>query len=184
MLLCYKLDMRTLRMIGMALFAVLMCVNFTSCSSDDDYIEEKEEEIDFTEYTPTKLKINGKTFWFDDKFCGVDISDWGDDNQYIHFLLEGKTENMNLVSISLAESLPLSDLKNTNKNITSYITLNCIIKEDQQFIYDYVKGKISAKVVNGTLKVNFDNAVFEDAAWMNSEIEDKLTFHGEISYRF
>ena len=80
--------------------------------------------------------------------------------------------------------MPLNDFKNINKNITSYITLNCIIKENQQFIYDYVKGKISAKVVNGTLKVNFDNAVFEDAAWMNSEIEDKRTFNGEISYRF
>ena len=171
-------------MIGMVLFAILMCVNFAACSSEDDLIEENEEEFDFTGYTSTKLKINGKTFWLDDKFCGVDISDWGDDEQYIHFLLEGKTEDMDLVSISLSESLPLSDFKNTYKNITSYITLNCIIKENQQFIYDHVKGKITAKVVNGTLKVNFDNAVFEDAAWMNSEIEDKRTFHGEISYRF
>ena len=28
--------MKTFRMIGMALMAVLMCVNFTSCSEDDD----------------------------------------------------------------------------------------------------------------------------------------------------
>lgn len=28
--------MKTLRFIGMALFAVLMCVNFAACSSDDD----------------------------------------------------------------------------------------------------------------------------------------------------
>ncbi|MBO5250379.1 MAG: DUF4595 domain-containing protein [Bacteroidaceae bacterium] len=37
--------MKTFRMIGMALFAVLMCVNFASCSSDDDddSTEEKEE---------------------------------------------------------------------------------------------------------------------------------------------
>ena len=178
--------MKTFRFIGMALFAILMCVNFASCSSsDDDPTEEKEDEkVDFTGYTSTDLKINGKTFWLDDDYCGVDISDYGDDGQYIHFLLEGKTVEMDLVSISLTESLPLNDFKNINKNITSYITLNCIIKENQQFIYDYVKGKISAKVVNGTLKVNFDNAVFEDAAWMNSEIEDKRTFNGEISYRF
>ena len=38
--------MKTLRMIGMALFAVLMCVNFVSCSSsDDDPTEEKEEVV-------------------------------------------------------------------------------------------------------------------------------------------
>ena len=35
--------MKTFRFIGMALFAVLMCVSFTSCSSDDDLTEEKEE---------------------------------------------------------------------------------------------------------------------------------------------
>ena len=36
--------MKTFRMIGMALFAVLMCVNFASCSSsDDDPTEEPEE---------------------------------------------------------------------------------------------------------------------------------------------
>ena len=35
--------MKTFRMIGMALFAVLMCVNFTSCSSDDD--DETQEEF-------------------------------------------------------------------------------------------------------------------------------------------
>ena len=174
-------------MIGIALFAVLMCVNFASCSSsDDDPTEEPEEDekVDFTGYTSTKLKINGKTFWLDDDYSGVDISDYGDDEQYIHFLLEGKTEEMDLVSISLTEGLPLNGLKNTYKNITTYITLNCIIKENQQFIYDYVKGKVSAKVVNGTLKVNFENAVFEDATWMNSEIEDKRTFHGEASYSF
>ena len=36
--------MKTFRMIGMALFAVLMCVNFASCSSDDNLSEEPEKE--------------------------------------------------------------------------------------------------------------------------------------------
>ena len=37
--------MKTFRMIGMALFAVLMCVNFASCGgSDDEPIEEEKEE--------------------------------------------------------------------------------------------------------------------------------------------
>ena len=36
--------MKTFRMIGMALFAILMCVNLSSCSSsDDDQTEEPEE---------------------------------------------------------------------------------------------------------------------------------------------
>ena len=36
--------MKTFRFIGMALFAILMCVNLSSCSSsDDDPTEEPEE---------------------------------------------------------------------------------------------------------------------------------------------
>ena len=31
-----RLKMKTFRLIGMALLAVVMCVNFASCSSDDD----------------------------------------------------------------------------------------------------------------------------------------------------
>ena len=37
--------MKTFRFIGMALFAVLMCVNFTSCSGGDDDPTEEPEEI-------------------------------------------------------------------------------------------------------------------------------------------
>ena len=37
--------MKTFRMIGMALFAFLMCVNFAACSSDDEPTEEKKENI-------------------------------------------------------------------------------------------------------------------------------------------
>lgn len=33
--------MKTLRMFGMALFAFLMCLNFASCSSDDEEVEAK-----------------------------------------------------------------------------------------------------------------------------------------------
>lgn len=39
--------MKTFRMIGMALFAVLMCVNLASCSSDDD--DEVTEEVQVPE---------------------------------------------------------------------------------------------------------------------------------------
>ncbi|MBE6276024.1 MAG: hypothetical protein E7096_06740 [Bacteroides sp.] len=37
--------MKTLRMIGMALLAVLMCVNFNSCSNDENEILQQDEEI-------------------------------------------------------------------------------------------------------------------------------------------
>ena len=37
--------MKTLRMVGMALFAVLMCVNFASCSNDENGVPQDGEEI-------------------------------------------------------------------------------------------------------------------------------------------
>ena len=37
--------MKTLRLIGMALFAVLMCVNFASCSNDENGVPQDGEEI-------------------------------------------------------------------------------------------------------------------------------------------
>ena len=37
--------MKTLRFIGMALFAVLMCVNFTSCSNDQNTPTTEEQEF-------------------------------------------------------------------------------------------------------------------------------------------
>ena len=48
--------MKTLRMIGMALFAVLMCVNFASCSNDTEEIFAQECEIRLTnEITPSRV---------------------------------------------------------------------------------------------------------------------------------
>ena len=40
--------MKTFRLIGMALFAVLMCVNYASCSSDDDPTEESTTDLSKT----------------------------------------------------------------------------------------------------------------------------------------
>lgn len=37
--------MKAFRLIGMALFAIMMCVNFTACSSDDDDEENFESSL-------------------------------------------------------------------------------------------------------------------------------------------
>ena len=37
--------MKTLRMIGMALFAVLMCVNFAACSNEENEVPQERKEI-------------------------------------------------------------------------------------------------------------------------------------------
>lgn len=54
--------MKTFRLIGMALFAVLMCVNFAACSSDDDPTEEPGKEEGGVVVSGKKLtKIVGKS---------------------------------------------------------------------------------------------------------------------------
>ena len=68
--------MKTLRMIGMALFAILMCVNFTSCSSDDDPTDESTQyelvtsgkklaKIEYTLSDPTNDFIEIWDFTYD-----------------------------------------------------------------------------------------------------------------------
>lgn len=68
--------MKTFRFIGMALFAVLMCVNFASCSSDDDPTEESPQyelvtdgkklaKIEFTLSDPTNDFIEIWDFTYD-----------------------------------------------------------------------------------------------------------------------
>lgn len=38
-ILIYQTEMKTLRLIGMAIVAIVMSVNFTACSDDDDDID-------------------------------------------------------------------------------------------------------------------------------------------------
>ena len=71
--------MKTFRFIGMALFAILMCVNLSSCSSsDDDPTEEKEEGgVVVSGKKITKIVGTGVfknvtyTFKYDDKLEGI-----------------------------------------------------------------------------------------------------------------
>ena len=53
--------MKTFRFIGMALFAVLMCVNFTSCSGGDDDPTEEPEEGGVVVNGKNLVKVVGKS---------------------------------------------------------------------------------------------------------------------------
>lgn len=80
--------MKTFRMIGMALFAVLMCVNFTSCSSEDeDEVEIPEDfsiigtwkmiEGDMDSWTITFLEDGtGYERWTDGGYTGDSTFDY------------------------------------------------------------------------------------------------------------
>ncbi len=65
--------MKTFRFIGMALIAILMCVNFTSCSSDDDEIIKDDDGVVTSEKKLIEVKeayedgTNTMTFSYDSK---------------------------------------------------------------------------------------------------------------------
>ena len=52
--------MKTFRMIGMALFAILMCVNFASCGNDDENTEKYSELILGTWKKGDRVTLNFK----------------------------------------------------------------------------------------------------------------------------
>lgn len=60
--------MKTFRMIGMALFAVLMCVNFAACSSDDDEPETNEEGVVTNEKKLVEMTETGDTYTYIGKY--------------------------------------------------------------------------------------------------------------------
>lgn len=63
--------MKTIKFIGMALFAILMCVNFTSCNQDDDPTK-NDNGIITKEKKLTKIEIN-EFIWVMNPFTGK----WG-----------------------------------------------------------------------------------------------------------
>ena len=114
--------MKVFKFIGTTIITTFFLFNVASCSNDDDTFaeEEESENVDFTNYISTNLKVNGKTFWYEPNWSGVHISDWGDNDRGIHFSFEGKTEdtdNESIIKISLNESLSMADCVNNNKNI-------------------------------------------------------------------
>ena len=161
-------------MIGMALFAVLMCVNFASCSSSDD--EPETDDMDFTVYTSTNLKINGLTFWYSTEYSGVNFYEYN--NSFGFVFQDGKLSNGAYAGISL-EELPQSTI-NSNKNIATDIRFQACPNPDGGLVsdYKYTSGRISVREENGIFKINFNNAVFQ-----NYEINDKQTLNGDISFR-
>ena len=172
--------MKTFRMVGIALMAVLMCVSFASCDKDDDSFEnpKDESEVDFTNHTPTDLKINGETFWYRYDYNCFTEHDWGEGDKYIGFLFSGKTSNMAWAEFGLHESVISRDFLNSNENIAQYVSFYGGVKGEEYLRYKYSYGRISIRIDNGVLKLNFNNVVFK-----NDEIGDTRTINGTISYQ-
>ena len=105
--------MKTFRFIGMALFAILMCVNFASCSSSDDDPTEGPEEGDVVVSGKKLTKITGtydgevETYSFnydnngrvikaeykEDNYTETYQFIWGDDAIRVSWTYTGSTSN-------------------------------------------------------------------------------------------
>ena len=170
--------MKVFKFIGTTIITTFFLFNVASCSNDDDTFaeEEESENVDFTNYISTNLKVNGKTFWYEPNWSGVHISDWGDNDRGIYFSFEGKTEdtdNESIIKISLNESLSMADCVNNNKNIATYLFFNTCIGLSA---YEYSHGKATIRETNGIITLSFD------VMFKNSENGDIKIINGYINY--
>jgi len=150
--------MKVFKFIGTTIITTFVLFNIASCGDDDTFIEKEESEnVDFTNYVSTNLRVNGKIFWYQPDWSGAYISDWGDDDRYISFSFDGKTEETDdesIIKISLNESLSMADFVNNNANIATYISFGTSIGRSA---YEYLNGKATIREGNGMIMLNFNN---------------------------
>lgn len=173
--------MKVFKFIGTTIITTFFLFNVASCSNEDDTFAEKEESenVDFTNYISTNLRVNGKTFWYEPNWSGVSISyyDWGDNERGIHFSFDGKTEETDdgsLIRISLDEFLSMTDFVNTNKNIATYLFFDTGISFSA---YKYLSGKATIREANGIITLSFNGVTFK-----NNKNGDIQTLGGYINY--
>lgn len=135
--------MKTLRLLGMALIATVMCVNFAACSSDDDEIIKDDDGVITNEKKLVEMKevyekdgTNVKAFSYDSKGKLISIVEKDSENDsYITHITWGEntvkeSENGNSVTYSLTDGLVRSGSEsdgrdysfayNSSKQLTTY----------------------------------------------------------------
>ena len=151
--------MKTFRFIGMALFAVLMCVNLAACSSsEDDPTEEKEEsEVVVSDKKLTEIKITSDktstnyTFSYDNNGHLMSAYD-GDIYQYSwdkNSIVE--TVDDETITYSLADGL-IKGRKAPRWNVTiAYNSSKQIIAFNHSYSYSSVDEKETFSWENGKI---------------------------------
>lgn len=112
--------MRTFRLIGMAVIAIMMCVNFAACSSDDDEIVKSDDEIIKNEdgiITNQKKLIEIKDVG--DKYTHVTTFAYDSKGRVISAKIEGGKEN-EVINFAWANSsiVATSDGRSTTYSLT------------------------------------------------------------------
>jgi hypothetical protein len=105
-----------------------------------------------------------------------------DEDAYIDFLFQGKTEVLELVELQVSDygSLGQKEFLNTNKNIAEHLDLKIAdISSNYNWVrYNYLNGRASIREDNGVVIINFNNVIFR-----NEETKATKSLNGHISYR-
>lgn len=173
--------MKTLRKLGMALMAVLLCVNFAACSGSE---EEELDKEDLSTYHKTSLKVNGMqylvrlehSYYTPDMWANIFSSNWG-----AEFGINGVREDGLTVSPE-GDEIP-TPLK-SNSNIGEYTKLWCCLWNDVGSFFEYNSGTVTIQDNGNNLTIKFSNAVYNLAdADASEELKkhSKQTLNGTIT---
>ena len=113
-----RLKMKTFRLIGMALLAVVMCVNFASCSSDEDLPNAKGAILVLGGNTP----IEYSDFWINETEGIIRVNDGGQYGGTFNFLPFTEEIYFYLVSEHLGKTI-------TNENFNKEVLFNNKVPE-------------------------------------------------------
>ena len=202
--------MKTLRMIGMALVAVLMCVNFASCSSSDD------EDGD---YVQTELIVNGMPFMAN-AFCGYDAEsgdridacstyeygtikhDYGEGNRISYYFedfygeVDGKLTdglyckvNIRLEGIKMGvNKTSLNPFKESNLDISKYPqNYSFLIEIYDEPSYDFFEYSSALHCSGGiyikSFSLNILTLSFDSYNMMDKD-GNSITLNGDINFKY
>lgn len=176
--------MTILRIYRIVVATILMAAVLTSCSKDnkaEDEVVNEDSKVDLSGLVITDLKIDKNTFWRWEDVGGVIMNGW-DEDAYIDFLFQGKTEVLEGVELAVSDygSLMQKEFLNTNKNIAEHLDLEIAdISSNYNWIrYNYWNGRASIREDNGVVIINFNNVIFR-----NEDTKATKTLNGYISYR-
>ena len=173
--------MKTLRKLGMAFMAVLLCVNFVACSDSEDGVLDKE---DLSTYHKANMKVNGMqylirlehNFYTPDMWANICSPSWG-----AAFGVNGVREDGLTVSLE-GQEIP-TPLK-SNSNIGKYTKLWCCIWNDVGSYFEYSSGNVTIQDNGNSLTIKFSNAVYnlaDDNASEELKKHSKQTLNGTIT---
>ena len=162
--------MKIFRLIEMALFAVLMCVSFVACSSDEI------DKEDLSSYHKTDLKVNGMKYLvrleYSDYTPDMAVAIW-ENYGWADFHVNGVREDGLAVELS---GLEIPTPLNSYSNIGKYTKLLCCLWCDIASHYEYSSGNVTIQDNGNGLTIKFSNAVYNLA---EADASEELKKHSK-----